>query len=330
MNTMVQILKKAAVAGDLGIEIELEGRGLPDDIGGYWKAVGDASLRNGIEYVLRKPLVINKVPEAMDQLNKNLIEYGSKIEYSFRTSVHVHVNVQQYTYPQLLNLIYTYLLIEAPLMDFCGEVRKNNRFCLRLQDAEYFVDVIRDLFEQGPKAIKNIPNNKIRYASINLEALKKFGSVEFRGLRGTCDKDTIVNWCTALSDLGEFAKKCKDPMKVYEIFSSQTPESFFRQVICTNADKFLIRDFTDEFQQSFSLSLDLPFSYKEIEEKDEPQEVVDIDEDLRERIIKMAGELRPVGAGPAIIPKAKVRKAVVPDMVVFDDILDMQPIQHEE
>lgn len=313
MKKLIDYLKKAKVEGELGIEIELEGRALPMDIpGGVWKVVADYSLRNGAEYVLRKPIAIKAVSDALDLLTATLRIDGSKIDYSFRTSVHVHLNVQQYTYVQLLNLIYTYLLIEEPMMEYCGEVRKSNRFCLRLRDAEYFADILLSLFQDGPEALERIPANKVRYAALNLESLAKFGSVEFRGMRGTCDKDIILNWCTAISELGVFAKSVKDPKQIYEIYSEGSPESFFRRVITSNPDKFLTKDFTNDFQQSFSLSLDLPFMYKEYEEEPEKE-----DQECKiEILMNRLDVVRPAGHA---IRKLKAKPAVL----AWDDLVEI-------
>lgn len=194
MKKLLQLLVAEEQAGDYGIEVEIEGILAPIDTR-VWRSEADNSLRNGgMEYVMNAPLPLNKVEDAMSQLKKHHDVNSKLVSFSFRTSVHVHMNVQQFTYTQLLNLLYTYFLLEEPLMNLCGESRKGNRFCLRLQDAEAVSDMMKKMFECGEAAIRYIPKDVYRYCAINIDALKKYGSIEFRAMEGNLDVPRIVTW----------------------------------------------------------------------------------------------------------------------------------------
>ena len=247
--------------GDFGIEIEVEGDKLPKVDNDTWKSVKDGSLRGeSYEYVLVQPLVREKVRPALDLLNKRF--KNSKLEFSFRTSVHVHMNMMTCTHDEILNTIYTYLLLEEPLLSYCGKERKGNRFCLRLQDAEGILDTLSKMFGADIRSLRHIVHDSIRYASINLEALTKYGSLEFRALRGTADIDIIDDWVEVLHRIRTFACTQENPLKIMEAYNSTNPLDFMKQVLGDISYKFVFPRTEDDIRRSFSLSIDLPYCYK--------------------------------------------------------------------
>ncbi len=253
----------APIKGDFGIEIEVEGRKLPDHDTDFWKTVEDGSLRNGLEYVVRGAISNKGVVPALSELQSAFIDNGSRLSFSFRTSVHVHMNMQQLTMNEIFNCIYTYLLLEDSFMNYCGEQRKGNRFCLRAADAEFSYDVIEKLFRDGAAGLIRIPHNQARYAAINIEALSKYGSLEFRGMEGNMDIPRISNWCSALLALRNFAQKHKTPMDIYNAFDNQASEEFLVSVLGDLSKLFTFPDMDRAFKRSFSLAISLPFAFKE-------------------------------------------------------------------
>lgn len=262
MKKLYEILGQRLAKGDVGIEIEMEGEGFPDDCDPRWVATTDGSLRGeNREFVFRKPLPVKECKDALTVLEKSLKDYGTKIDFSFRTSVHVHINCQDLTYTQYLNFLYTYLLLEEPLMTFCGKERKGNRFCLRLQDAEGMLDTIHDLFTHFDDGFDYIRQDHIRYSAMNIEATKKFGSLEFRGMAGCLDVDRIDTWANALVYMREFARTCASPSEVFEKYATMEAQGFMEAVLKEYAIQFYYPRATRDIQQSFSLSIDLPFAY---------------------------------------------------------------------
>jgi hypothetical protein len=256
-------------AGFFGIEIEVEGKHLGINPARFWRAEADGSLRNGIEYVLKKPLFIKEVSTALQYLNNYLKDQGSRPVFSFRTSVHVHLNVQSLTEDQLLNLIYTYSLLENVFMEYCGDSRKGNRFCLRAQDADGYVDNVDKLFSQGVREIFRIPQNQIRYSSLNLEALLKYGSIEFRGLAGTLDEKRILVWCQAIDKLREYAVKQENPIAIMNHFRESHSISFAKEILGELFQEFEFKGMDKELVRNFSLAIDFPSSYRDRKEKKE-------------------------------------------------------------
>lgn len=251
--------KNKPINGDFGVEIEVEGAELVEVNDKYWNSVHDGSLRGeSFEYVFKKPLIQKDSDKALESLKESL--KNSTLKFSFRTSVHVHVNVQELEYKQLLNMIYTYLLIEEPLMTFCGKERKGNRFCLRLQDAEGILDTLIPMF-RVMDYIGGIREDAIRYSAINLAALQKFGSLEFRAMQGNLDVKRISTWTKALFNLREFSKSIENPRNVLEIFNNNKPEDFLKLVLKDVAPTFIYPKLDRDMRQSFSLSIDLPSNF---------------------------------------------------------------------
>lgn len=262
MKTVREILGKGKkVKGDVGIEIEAEGHGLVEVNTAVWKTESDGSLRprggypdKCAEFVLQEPIPLGMVKEALGQLK----EYQAKATFAFssRCSVHVHVNVLDLKYEQLLAMIYAYYLLEEPFMTFCGKSRKGNNFCLRLADAEGQLEAALDLVKHGERGIDMLRQDQSRYSALNLEALRKYGSVEFRGMEGNLDVDRINIWCNALVCLRNFAVACGDIEGVKNKYAELGGRKFLTAVLAGGAEHFVYRNVGQDIDYGFSISFD--------------------------------------------------------------------------
>lgn len=184
--------------GIFGIEIEVEGAALNIPRNPYWKVDHDGSLRANpecVEYVLRQPLKYDDSILALEYLNQQHEDNGSVLNWSYRCSTHVHVNVQAEEVLTVLRLAYIYYIFENLLVKWSGNEREGNRFCLRLQDSYEISQTIANVFSEP---FEHIDENRIRYAALNFASLRKYGSVEFRSLSGTTDKARIDKWLKML------------------------------------------------------------------------------------------------------------------------------------
>lgn len=278
MRKVIELLGNRKTDGDIGIEIECEGRNLIEMDGAVWRSEHDGSLRGHYpdtccEYILTKPLKIGAVEAALNTLQDDLKAVGGVLEFSHRCSVHVHVNVQQMEYQQLLAMIYAYYLLEEPFMTYCGKARKGNNFCLRLSDAEGVLNTLTRMFE-SPEFLQGMGHDMNRYAALNFEALQKYGSLEFRGMEGNLNVERITTWCKALVALREWSIKQDTPKAVYELYMRLGPIGFMEDVLGDLVDSFQYARVIKDIQRSFSISIDLPFSFKlrkEVQKKREGQ-----------------------------------------------------------
>lgn len=202
------------ITGEVGIEIELEGTPLPTtvraakDTPNYWRVETDGSLRGEArEYVLDNPIHRNEINPALSQLYTALKK--ATLEDSGRAGVHVHINVRDLTFVQMYNFVMLYLVFEKVLVKFCGESREGNLFCLRSVDAEYLLYLLIKVIRNG--SVGDLGTNEIRYASINLTALRKYGSLEFRAMRSPVEQEVIEDWAGVLLQLKDSALTFTQP-----------------------------------------------------------------------------------------------------------------------
>lgn len=190
----------------VGIEIEVEGTNLPAAIpGNRWSAVRDGSLRGeSFEYVLKGPMNVSEANTALDDLEVAFKDHGSTIKEAHRGSVHVHVNVQDYTCEQIFTTIFLWLLVEPFWLRLCGETRDGNLFCL----PSYLSG---DLPEWSQGFLRGFRNGGFdfpprgKYASLNTDAITNFGSLEFRTFSSHTSAKVVgtwVGWCDRLVQVG--------------------------------------------------------------------------------------------------------------------------------
>lgn len=193
-------LKPVSEENEIGIEIEVEGSNIPQAPSG-WTGVSDGSLRGeSLEYVLSRPVPRNKVEGFLNDLSDQFTKNRTRLNLSDRCGIHVHVNCQNLTTPQVINFTLLYLLLEDFLTHWCGPTREGNLFCLRGKDAEFLYSGLYKAKIENSLHI--LQKDQYRYAGVNLTSIHKYGSVEFRTLKTTNDFRTrTVSWVDILTNI---------------------------------------------------------------------------------------------------------------------------------
>lgn len=221
---------------EIGIEIEMEGANLQPPLLSYWKMTHDGSLRGeSVEYVLKFPAKRQFVSDRLEYLAKKLNKHGALLAPSDRCGVHVHLNVQEMEWKQLINLITLYYIVEDLLVHYCGEEREGNMFCLRARDAEYLLWGIVQGVTKGH--FRDLQQNHVRYAALNLTALSKYGSVEFRTMRTPADIMEILPWVEMILQLKDASLGYVNPVEIITDFSMQGPKEFLAKLFPGHANK---------------------------------------------------------------------------------------------
>lgn len=233
----VVVFKGGKQAGEVGLEIECEGTNLFRSPFSYWNCHSDGSLRavkghDPCEYVLKVPLQRQDLEDALNYLNQKLKESGSEVIQSQRTSVHVHVNCQKMTVRSLYCYLCLYLIFEEILVEWSGPDRAGNLFCLRAKDSDYYVNMLESVLKQ-----KNFKQwrDDYRYSACNVASIPKFGSLEFRSMKGTVDIETILTWVDILLHLKRTSEKYDSPVEIVDDFVNLGPLPFFKK---TFGDKY--------------------------------------------------------------------------------------------
>ncbi|MCP4364975.1 MAG: hypothetical protein GY800_06705 [Planctomycetes bacterium] len=224
-----------SVQGEVGIEIELEGKNFPDSYrfteatDNVWTWHNDGSLRGAsAEIVLAKPIPRNMVTDALAVASDKFKDAGTKFKPSVRTGVHVHVNVREMTLEQTYIFMLMWLMFENPLVRYCGEDRQGNLFCLRSADAEAYLDALEQSIKTND--FKLLYTDGLRYSAMNPKALCQYGSLEFRCMKTPEDINDIVVWVSLLLKLKDASMNIKDPRELLEKISMEGGYEYAEEV----------------------------------------------------------------------------------------------------
>lgn len=229
--------------GDVGLELEVESsEPLPDINTDPWRSKIDESLRGyGMEYYTSRPIKCDSTKySTISRLTNELSKNAGVAKDSPRTSLHVHVNILDHTPLQTWTAAASYWLLENLMVKYCGEEqRKGNLFCLPLNTGEGVLShVYRDLENDIP--FERLLGDTIRYSGQNLNAVMKFGSIEYRSMRGVTDAETIDRWSTQLYNIVHRSKRFTDPASMLDTYLSTNPTEFMLLL--------LDRSFVEELQ----------------------------------------------------------------------------------
>ena len=245
--TRVSKMVRAAKHGDLfGIELECEGLnvdwdGSDPDLIKDWAPHADGSLRNNhgssCEWVFNGPVKYKASLERISTLFKYFEKREAKLVCSNRTSTHVHFNMGDKNAYQLVNMFILFTIFEDLLDRYCGEDRRGNLFCLSSRHAEEQVSCITDAVFKSFNF--GVLREDFRYCSLNLAAINKFGTVEFRAMRGLDNQTDMVAWLNILNEFCEYAcYTMKNPVDLVEAISVKTPLGFVKEVF--SKDNFML------------------------------------------------------------------------------------------
>ena len=220
--------------GLFGVEVELEGTGLPGGLlgtavidGATWVPHVDNSLRNGVEYVFSKPVDKTHAVAMVRDLFEYLRAAGAEVRNSYRCSTHVHVNMRGVKVNEMAAFVGLWGMFENVLANWCGPTRSGNLFALRLSDTEVAVDNWVRGFKNGDF---NFSNNQ-RYLALNPACLRRFGSLEVRTMRGISSAAELEPWLDALDRLRTYSKQYRDPSDIVMDFSAFGPLGMFERIL---------------------------------------------------------------------------------------------------
>lgn len=195
----------------IGLEFEYEGvenSNLPKHtFADFWAYHEEGSLKNnGAEFVFSVPLF------GVDAFNATewLVSYAksSKWKCTKRTGIHVHLDVRDLTVPQLAGQTILYSAIEPILYRWIGDGREASHFCIPLYRADEALQAACTIIKSAYVDERLDEHSAIqeaeafqRYAGYNLQALSKFGSVEFRHMQTTHDLTRVCDWVNMIMSI---------------------------------------------------------------------------------------------------------------------------------
>ncbi len=258
-------------SGEVGLELETIGIRLPVAFQEtkLWTVHNDASVRvrrgeTALEYVLIQPVSRSKVIPALEELHKEFqLINAEPAEDRLSNSVHVHFNAQKLTMQQVYTWLTLWFIFEDLLVEHAGPDRVGNLFCLRAKDAEFLIrqlviDAKQDRFGHLAEV------DDLKYAAVNVTTLAKYGSLEFRALRGTTNIGVIQEWLELLYCIKDAALKFESPLAVVTDFSYRGPAGLVNYVFTENLLNVIKtkRNWRERMFEGVRIAQDLAYSTK--------------------------------------------------------------------
>ncbi len=247
--------------GTLGLEIEVEATNhLPTDgqleticgkqTGVRWTCVRDGSLRgHSMEYIFNKPSSRVELTDMIEGLFASFKAYGTVLNNSNRCSTHVHRNMSGLKINQITSIIVLWGVYEQALIDWCGEERKTNHFCLSLKDAVS----VRDAWEKYLKTgnVRAMERN-LKYSALNILPLWSKGSLEFRCGRAADDPSFPIQWATFIDAFCQYTSATyENPASIAHDLSELGAFEILTRICAT--DSLLGAAFADEIRNDLSV-----------------------------------------------------------------------------
>ncbi|UOF79324.1 putative amidoligase enzyme [Caudoviricetes sp.] len=197
----------------IGVEIELEQvEYYQNDISypyifEYWKTAEDGSLRLGTEFILKRPLCSLDLIKSLDVFKSFIKMYkkgNSFARVTDRCSVHIHYDVRNKEFNDIVNVILVYILLEKVIFKFVDPLRFKNNYCRPLCEST-FINIASELVNSDSlRTLLRIVNiNCDKYSAMNLLPISTMGSIEFRHHHGTKDINDIIKWICVVMEVME-------------------------------------------------------------------------------------------------------------------------------
>lgn len=221
----------------IGIEVEAENINKLPDESIYWNCVPDGSLKKaGNEYV-SCPIGGHNIDYALHELKSFLVK--NNVEWSHRTSIHVHAGVGDLTVGQIKALVSAYAVLEKLFFNQVEEHRRGNPYCYYLTDT-------------NPRNVEYGDEHQ-KYCAFNFgNCLREFNTVEFRHMQGTGDFRQIRRWLMMIVKLIKFIRSNKPEKVIATILalnSTSEYHSFVKEVFGTSLRFFVGLDFQKEMEE---------------------------------------------------------------------------------
>jgi len=196
----------------MGVEIEVEYRFcelLPDsrNVPAGWAIHTDGSLREGREYVLAVPLAGNALSNAIGSFFD-----AAKIGRAMTSSTHIHIDMLDDVTPAALQtLVLMVYVLEPGIFQLCDPGREWTGYTNRLATApDEFLSRMLDpeLMNKDERALSlALDHNGSRYYGLNLKALAKYGSLEFRYFPTCTSAEELASWISLVQTFKAAAMK---------------------------------------------------------------------------------------------------------------------------
>jgi hypothetical protein len=144
------------------------------------------------------PIAARWAPHALNDLLGNCL--SKDCCFSPRTSIHVHLNVQEFDSAQVIDATLLYAAFEPLFYKYTGRGRIKNIYCVPLVDTSLLTGM-------NAGNLGNILETWSKYTGLNLLPIRDLGTIETRHMHGTFDHRKVVIWIRMWIKLLEYVKR---------------------------------------------------------------------------------------------------------------------------
>lgn len=170
----------------------------------YFSQHSDGSLRNaGTEFVFNGPMCGTRVLKALDLMDD--MARACAFAASYRTSLHVHMDVGELSIPEDLDsIVILYCIFEYLIYKFIGNNRESSNYCIpwymNPQHFQVYKKILKGYGNSGDETlVATLKNSKpYKYSGLNMFSLGDFGTLEFRHAPVNMQKAKILTWLNIL------------------------------------------------------------------------------------------------------------------------------------
>lgn len=205
----------------IGIELELEGLRNRFTVknNSYWETTNDGSLRGDGFELISKPVFGEDIIGALDQFEEELKRIGLRPAQSDRCSVHIHMECVDMNTQQLLAMMMLYAICEKAMFHYVGKNRVENIYCFPLcMQNDVALTIGTHLTKATKRRVQTLLSGYDKYNAVNLGALRRLGTVEFRHYGWYDDKESLIEWINIIMSLKKAALET-DPDTILSTFS---------------------------------------------------------------------------------------------------------------
>lgn len=247
----------------LGIEVEVESINKELPIPGYWTMKGDGSLRNSGREFVSTPMSPEQAFVGISILWRILDKMCGGHDFSWRTSIHVHLNVLDMEEEEFQKLMLLCIVFEDLFFELVGNDRREGVFCIPITRSTHHQELRK--FFQGNLSVKQLSQRWQKYSACNIARLfgggpgqegAGLGTVEFRHLGGTKDIRVVMTWISMILQLYQAAitlSKEKLHGRILDLNTSSKYVDFINSVFTPEVTSRLhIKDFAGIMSNTIS------------------------------------------------------------------------------
>lgn len=219
----------------VGVEVEVENWHGLNPLSLWDNHVDDSLRGQGQEFTTAGGLSGAALVQAIDELCILAKEQSWSEGYP-RAAIHIHLDVtdMEMDKGELATFMSLYLIVEHALFAYAGEWRRSCGFCDSFEESSYAFDVLGGaLYDKSGEALRSLlrDNRMNKYQAVNLLSLSSFGTLEFRQLPTTFDRNRIVTWINFILQLKLAASKYEGDITLLQSFSKQGASAFTKDIM---------------------------------------------------------------------------------------------------